>query len=258
VKVWVTIPTYQEVENIDLVVRRVRDALPDATIVVVDDSSPDGTADKAEALAAEVGNMHVLRRPSKMGLGSAYREGFAAGLARGYDVLVEIDADLSHNPADLPRLVNAIEQGADLAIGSRYVDGGSVPHWPRGRMLLSMAGNRYASWVLGLHIRDTTAGYRAYRASILERVDYARARSSGYGFQVELTYRVHRARGRITEVPICFTDRVRGTSKMSFGIVAEAMSSVTWWALRDRLGRRRRRPSHIQNRDNVETYSSAA
>jgi glycosyltransferase involved in cell wall biosynthesis len=224
-----------EVENIDLVVRRVRDALPDATICVVDDSSPDGTADKATALAGEVGNMHVLRRPRKMGLGSAYREGFAAGIARGYDVLVEIDADLSHDPADLPRLLRGVERGADLAIGSRYVDGGSVPHWPRGRLLLSKAGNRYASWALGLQVRDATAGYRAYRATMLKQVDYASAGSSGYGFQVELTYRVHCAGGSITEVPICFTDRVRGRSKMSLRIVAEAMTSVTRWAIRDRL-----------------------
>jgi dolichol-phosphate mannosyltransferase len=237
--VWVTIPTYREVENIDLVVRRIRSVLPDATIVVVDDKSADGTADKADALAAEIGNMHVLRRPQRMGLGSAYRESFAAGLARGYDVLVEIDADLSHDPADLPRLISALDQGADLAIGSRYVPGGSVPHWPRPRLLLSKAGNNYASWALGLHVRDATAGLRAYRAAMLERIGYATAASTGYSFQIELTHRVVAVGGVITEVPITFTDRVRGSSKMSSRIVGEAIARVTWWGLRQRVNRRK-------------------
>jgi dolichol-phosphate mannosyltransferase len=243
VKTWITIPTYQEAENIDLIVRRVRDAVPEAIIVVVDDNSPDGTAEKAEALAAEIGGIHVLRRPKKMGLGSAYREGFAAGLARGYDVMIEIDADLSHDPADIPRLLRAIENGADLAIGSRYVEGGSVPHWPRERLLLSKAGNRYAAWVLGLGLCDATAGYRAFRASMLRQIDFSTARSSGYGFQVEMAYRVAGVGGRIEEVPICFTDRMRGTSKMSLRIVGEAITRVTWWGVRDRVlprGRRNR------------------
>jgi len=235
VKVWITIPTYNEVENIDLVARRVRDAVPDAAIVIVDDNSDDGTAEKAEALAAEIGGIHVLRRPWKMGLGSAYRESFAAGLARGYDVMIEIDADLSHDPADLRKLLRAIEEGADLVIGSRYVEGGSVPNWPRRRLLLSQAGNRYAAWVLGLPLRDSTAGYRAFRASTLRRIDFATATSTGYSFQVEMAYRVARTGGHVVEVPICFTDRVRGTSKMSSRIVVEAMTRVTWWGFRDRV-----------------------
>jgi len=242
-RVWVTVPTYDEAENIELLVRRIREALPDAAILVVDDNSPDGTAGKAEALAAELGDIQVLRRPGKLGLGSAYRAGHAAGIARGYDVMVQIDADLSHDPADLPRLLAAIERGADLAIGSRYVEGGSAPHWPKHRLALSRAGSVYSSWMLRLGVKDVTAGYRAYRASILKRMHFDQTRSTGYGFQVEMTYRVRRAGGRIDEVPICFTDRVRGTSKMSGRIVVEAMALVTWWGVRDRVRRlvRRRR-----------------
>lgn len=239
-RVWVTVPTYQEADNVDTLVRRVREAAPDAAILVVDDASPDGTADKAEAIAAELGGVSVLRRPGKLGLGSAYRAGHAAGTARGYELLAQIDADLSHDPSDLPRLLAAIDAGADLAIGSRYVPGGSVPHWPRHRLWLSRWGNRYAAWMLGLSIRDATAGYRVYRTSILEAIDCTGTRSTGYGFQVEMTHRVAQAGGRITEVPICFTDRVRGQSKMSWRIVLEAMALVTWWGLRDRVRARRR------------------
>jgi dolichol-phosphate mannosyltransferase len=238
VRVWVTVPTYEEAENIDLLVRRVREALPNAAILVVDDNSGDGTADKVDALGGELGDVRALRRPGKLGLGSAYRAGHAAGLALGYDVMVQIDADLSHDPADLPRLLAAVARGADLAIGSRYVPGGSAPHWPRRRLLLSRLGNAYASWVLGLTVRDATAGYRAYRASLLERIDFRSTTSTGYGFQVEMAYRAARAGATITEVPICFTDRVRGTSKMSWRIVAEAMALVTWWGVRDRVARR--------------------
>jgi len=241
-RVWVTVPTFEEVENIELLVGRVRQAVPDAHILVVDDNSRDGTAEKAEALGAEFGGIEVLRRPRKMGLGSAYRAGHAVGIARGYDVLVQIDADLSHDPADLPRLLAAVDRGADLALGSRYTPGGSVPNWPKHRLALSVAGNRYAAFCLGMDVRDTTAGYRAYRASILDAIDFDSTHSTGYGFQIEMTYRVRNAGGRIEEVPIAFTDRVRGNSKMSWRIVVEAMALVTWWAARDRvLGRVLRR-----------------
>lgn len=241
-RVWVTVPTFEEVENIELLIRRVRQAVPDAHILVVDDNSGDGTAEKAEALGAEFGGIEVLRRPRKLGLGSAYRAGHAVGIARGYDVMVQIDADLSHDPADLPRLLAAVDRGADLALGSRYTPGGSVPNWPKHRLALSVAGNRYAAFCLGMDVRDTTAGYRAYRASILEAIDFDSTHSTGYGFQIEMTYRVRNAGGRIDEVPIAFTDRVRGNSKMSWRIVAEAMALVTWWAARDRvIGRVRRR-----------------
>jgi glycosyltransferase involved in cell wall biosynthesis len=238
------VPTFEEVENIELLIRRVRQAVPDAHILVVDDNSGDGTAEKAEALGAEFGGVEVLRRPRKMGLGSAYRAGHAVGIARGYDVMVQIDADLSHDPGDLPRLLAAVDRGADLALGSRYAPGGTVPNWPKHRLALSVAGNRYAAFCLGMNVHDTTAGYRAYRAAILDAIDFDSTHSTGYGFQIEMTYRVRNAGGRIDEVPIAFTDRVRGNSKMSWRIIVEAMALVTWWGLRDRvLGRvaRRRR-----------------
>ena len=237
-RVWVTVPTYEEADNIELLVRRVRESVPNAHILVVDDNSPDGTAEKAEALGAELGGIEVLRRPSKMGLGSAYRAGHAVGIARGFDVMIQIDADLSHNPADLPRLLAAVDRGADLAVGSRYAPGGSVPNWPRHRLALSVVGNRYAAFCLGIDVHDTTAGYRAYRASILKAIDFDTTHSTGYGFQIEMTHRVLNAGGKIEEVPIAFTDRVRGNSKMSWRIVAEAMALVTWWGLRDRVLRR--------------------
>lgn len=239
-RVWITVPTYNEVENIEILLRRVREAVPDAAILVVDDHSTDGTAEKAEALALEMGDVDVLRRPRKLGLGSAYRAGHSAGVARGYDVMMQIDADLSHDPADIPRLLAAIDDGADLAIGSRYVPGGSVPNWPKRRLRLSQWGNRYVEAMLGMHVADSTAGYRAYRASALEGIEVGSTASTGYGFQVEMTYRVARSGGRITEVPICFTDRVRGQSKMSLRIVGEAMALVAWWGARDRALRRRR------------------
>lgn len=237
-------PTYVEAENIDEFLRRTRAALPSADILVVDDNSPDGTADIAEAAAAELGGIDVLRRPVKQGLGSAYRAGFAIGLEKGYEALVQIDADLSHDPAVLPDLLRALESGADLAIGSRYVSGGEIPHWPWFRRALSRYGNLYAAFVLGTGVKDATSGYRAYRADTLKSIDYATTRSKGYGFQIETEYRVHSWGGRITEVPIVFTDRVRGYSKMSWFIFAEELLLVTWWGMRDRARRlwRRRRP----------------
>jgi dolichol-phosphate mannosyltransferase len=240
-KVWVTVPTLDEVENIVTLVHRIRAAVPDAHILVVDDGSADGTADKAEALGAELGGIEVLRRPHKMGLGSAYRAGHAIGIARGYDVMVQIDADLSHDPAALPSLLEAVDNGADVAIGSRYVPGGQVPNWPKRRLMLSVWGNRYAAFVLGYGVKDSTAGYRAYRASILQKMNIESTHSTGYAFQIEMTYRALHAGGRVEEVPISFTDRVRGTSKMSSRIVAEAMTLVTLWGIRDRVLRRSRR-----------------
>lgn len=239
----VVLPTYQEAANIADVLRRLRNAVPDAHVLVVDDGSPDGTAGLAEAVAAELGHIAVLRRPAKAGLGSAYRAGFRRGLDEGFDVLVEMDADLSHDPAALPSLLAAVERGADLAVGSRYVPGGTIPNWSWHRKALSRWGNRYAGWVLGLPVRDATSGYRAYRASALDAVDLDRVRADGYGFQIEMAYLVRAGGGEIVEVPISFTDRVRGTSKMSGRIVVEALLLVTWWGLRDRVLRRgRRRP----------------
>ena len=207
----------------------------DLTILVVDDNSPDGTADIAERVGAELGGIEVLRRPVKAGLGNAYRAAFTIGLARGYEVLIQIDTDLSHDPAVLPELVAAIEGGADLVIGSRYVPGGSIPHWPARRRALSKYGNAYTGFMLRTGVADATAGYRAYRAGTLRAIDYASTRSKGYGFQIETAYRVSRAGLRITEVPIAFTDRVRGHSKMSLAVMAEEMALVSLWGLRDRV-----------------------
>ncbi len=241
VKPLIVLPTYNEAENILEVLDRVREAVPEADVLVVDDGSPDHTADLAERWgAAHGGGVSVLRRASKSGLGSAYRAGFAEGLAQGYDALIEMDSDLSHDPAALPALISAVDNGADLAIGSRYVPGGAIPAWPKHREYLSRGGNRYAAFMLGLQVRDATAGFRCYAASMLERIDLDRIVADGYGFQIEMAYEVARQGGRIVEVPISFTDRVRGTSKMSGKIVVEALGLVTWWAVRDRVLRRRR------------------
>ena len=236
-RVLIITPTYQEAENISEFLRRARAAMPDADILVVDDNSPDGTADIADATGAELGHIEVLRRPGKAGLGNAYRAAFTIGLARGYDILIQIDADLSHDPTVLPTLIEAVEGDADLAIGSRYVPGGSIPHWPWHRRALSKYGNAYTGLMLRTGVHDATAGYRAYRAETLRRIDYASTRSKGYGFQIETAYRVARAGGRIVEVPIAFTDRVRGTSKMSLAVMTEEMALVSWWGVRDRFRR---------------------
>jgi dolichol-phosphate mannosyltransferase len=236
-RVLVVLPTYNEIENIDTVLRQIRAALPSGSVLVVDDGSPDGTADRAEALDGELGSIAVLRRPAKAGLGSAYRAGFRRGLDEGFDALVEMDADLSHDPAVLPRLVGALADGADLAIGSRYVPGGNIPDWTRLRRLISRGGGLYARTMLGLSVQDATAGFRAYHRRLLSQLDLDRVRADGYGFQVEMTYLAERVGGRIAEVPITFRDRSLGHSKMSGRIVVEAFALVTWWALRDRVFR---------------------
>ncbi|CAN5204381.1 polyprenol monophosphomannose synthase [soil metagenome] len=237
----VVLPTYQEADNIAEVLRRLRSAAPDVSVLVVDDASPDGTAALAEAAGREMGGVEVLRRPGKAGLGSAYRAGFAWGFERGHDAMVEMDADLSHDPAALPSLLRPLGAGVDLVIGSRYVPGGSIPDWSLHRRLLSQWGNRYAGAMLDLDVRDVTSGYRAYRADALTKIDMSRVRADGYGFQIEMAYRLVRCGLVVEEVPIAFTDRTRGTSKMSTRIVAEAMALVTWWGVRDRLDRVRNR-----------------
>ncbi|MCB0965132.1 MAG: polyprenol monophosphomannose synthase [Acidimicrobiales bacterium] len=238
----VVIPTYQEAENVADVLARVRTSVPEAHILVVDDGSPDGTADLAQAKADELGQIDVLRRAAKSGLGPSYRAGFAWGLERGHDVLIEMDADLSHDPAVLPQLIEAVTTGgADLAIGSRYIPGGSVPGWPAHRRLLSQWGNRYVGVMLRMPVRDATAGFRAYRASILEAIGLDQVRADGYGFQIEMAYEVSKAGGTIVEIPIEFRDRIRGESKMAPNIVGEALWLVTRWGVRDRVRRVRRR-----------------
>ena len=231
-------PTYQEAENIEEFLRQARTAVPEAHILVVDDNSPDGTGAIAEKVAGELGQIDVLHRPKKAGLGEAYRAGFGWGVDRGYERLVQIDADLSHDPDVIPALLQAVADGADVAIGSRYVPGGHIPHWPWYRRALSQYGNRYAGFVLGLKVRDATSGYRAYRAACLQSIDFTQSRAKGYGFQMETAYRVWRNGGSVTEVPIVFTDRVRGSSKMTWGIFAEELLLVTWWGVRDRVRRR--------------------
>jgi len=236
----IVLPTYNEAANIAEVLRRVKAAVPASHVLVVDDSSPDGTAGIARAMADELGGIDVLSRPAKSGLGSAYRAGFRVGCERGFESLVEMDSDLSHDPAALPSLLRAVEEGADLAVGSRYVPGGSIPHWSWHRRALSRWGNRYAAFMLSLDVTDATSGFRAYRSGMVERIDIDSVRADGYGFQIEMAHRVARGGGRIVEVPIEFAERVRGTSKMSSRIVVEALVLVTWWGLRDRVLRRRR------------------
>jgi dolichol-phosphate mannosyltransferase len=237
----VVLPTYNEAENIEEVLRRVRAAVPDATILIVDDGSPDGTADLADGFADELGPLEVERRPKKAGLGSAYRHGFRIGIDRGFDALVEMDSDLSHDPAALPSLLAPLrdDPAIGLVVGSRYIPGGSIPKWSWHRRKLSEWGNRYASLVLGLHVRDSTSGFRAYRADAVAKIDLDEIRADGYGFQIEMAYTISRGGWSVIERPIAFVDRVRGTSKMSSHIVVEALVLVTWWALRDRVLRRR-------------------
>jgi glycosyltransferase involved in cell wall biosynthesis len=237
-RVLVVLPTYQEAENIATVLRRVRASEPTANVLVVDDASPDGTADLAAAVGLEVGGVDVLRRPGKAGLGSAYRAGFAWGLERGFDAFVEMDSDLSHDPGALPDLLAPLGQGADVVVGSRYVPGGSIPQWGVHRRALSRAGNVYAAMMLGLPITDMTSGYRAYGAGILRRIDLGAVRADGYGFQIEMVNRAAQAGGVVIEVPIRFVDRVEGRSKMSMRTIVEALGLVTWWGVA-RVGRRR-------------------
>jgi dolichol-phosphate mannosyltransferase len=227
----VVIPTYNESENIVRILHRVRESLPEAGLLVVDDGSPDGTGDLVRGVAAELPDLHLLARSGKAGLGSAYRAGFAWGLERGYDAFVEMDADFSHDPGALRSIVEPLEHGFDVSIGSRYVEGGSIPNWAWHRELLSRGGNRYAARVLGLGVADSTAGFRAYSSRILNQLDLDQIRAEGYGFQIEMTYRSKELGAAITEVPISFVDRAAGESKMSSVIVVEALWLVTWWGL---------------------------
>jgi len=233
-RVQVVLPTYNEAANIEGILGRLRAVVPEARILVVDDDSPDGTGDLAESVEGVV----VLRRSAKSGLGTAYLAGFADALADGADHVVEMDADFSHDPDQLPSLIEAVRSGADLAIGSRYVPGGSIPDWGRGRRLLSEYGNLYSAAALRLPVRDATSGFRVYRTELLRALDLDSIRADGYAFQVELVYRAHRAGARIVERPITFVDRQAGSSKMSSRIVAEALGLVTLWGVRDRLTRR--------------------
>jgi dolichol-phosphate mannosyltransferase len=226
--VLVIIPTYNELDNLEPITSRVLDAVPAVDLLVVDDASPDGTGKLADELADENPRLHVLHRRAKSGLGAAYIAAFSWGLDEGYDVLVEMDADGSHAPEQLPRLLAAL-RGADLVLGSRWIPGGTVVNWPWRREALSRGGNLYTRLALGIDLRDATGGYRAFRRTVLEGIDYAAVASEGYCFQVDLAWRAVRAGFRVTEVPITFAERERGESKMSGSIVREALLRVTRW-----------------------------
>jgi dolichol-phosphate mannosyltransferase len=228
-RVTVVIPTYNERENLTDITSAV--AKLGYQVLIVDDGSPDGTGEIAERIAEENPQVGVLHRAEKQGLGPAYAEGFDRSLQAGAEIIVEMDADFSHDPNDLPRLVAAVTSGADLAIGSRYVKGGSTPDWPLARRLISRGGNLYARLLLGIPVRDATAGFRAFRAEALSCLPYDSAEASGYGFQVEMAWRAVEAGMKVVEIPISFHDRTRGSSKMGPGIVLEAMGLVTLWGL---------------------------
>lgn len=239
-RVLVVIPTYNEAENLPAIVHRLRAAVPTAELLVVDDASPDGTGKVADRLAVDDPAVHVLHRTGKDGLGVAYITGFHWGLERGYNVFVEIDADGSHHPEDLPRLLRALGD-ADLVLGSRWVDGGRVENWSRLREILSRAANLYARMLLGFRLRDSTSGFRAFRRRTLEGIGLARVASQGYCFQIDLAWRAVNSGFRVVEVPITFSERVRGSSKMDRRVVAESWWRVTAWGLGYRVARVRRR-----------------
>jgi dolichol-phosphate mannosyltransferase len=232
----VVLPTYNEALNVDSMLRTLRKVVPEAHLLVVDDGSPDQTADIAQAIGEEIGQIFVLRRERKGGLGGAYRAGFAWGIDQGFDHFVEIDCDFSHDPHALPSLLEAAAN-YDVVIGSRYVPGGHIPMWKLSRRLLSRGGNQYASFMLRLGVADSTAGYRVYSYSALQKIDYETVSADGYGFQIEMTYRARRGGASIVEVPISFSDRQLGESKMSSSIVYEALWLVTKWAVLRPFGR---------------------
>ncbi|NLS08665.1 polyprenol monophosphomannose synthase [Nesterenkonia sp. MY13] len=229
-KTLTVIPTYNEIDALPTTIGRLRAAVPESEVLIVDDNSPDGTGDLADQLSAEDDYIHVLHRTQKNGLGGAYIAGFNWGLQRDYDAFVELDADGSHQPEQLPDLLAAIDS-ADLVIGSRWVPGGSVVNWPLHREIISRAGSLYSRTMLGLKVRDITAGFRVFRRSTLEDIDLDSIESVGYGFQVDMTFRVARQGKTIQEVPITFVERTLGESKMSGGIVLEAVANVTKWGL---------------------------
>ncbi len=238
-RVLVVIPTYNERDNVEAIVERVTASVADANVLIVDDHSPDGTGKIADEIAAADPRVHVLHRTAKAGLGGAYIAGFGWGLEHGFEVLVEMDADGSHAPEQLSRLLVALRD-ADLVIGSRWVPGGTVVNWPKSRELLSRGGNLYTRIALGIDLRDATGGYRAYRRAVLEEIDYRSVVSEGYCFQVDLAWRAARGGFRVVEVPITFAERERGESKMSGSIVREALWRVTQWGAQHRADQIRR------------------
>ncbi len=232
-RVVMVVPTYNEAENIEWVVGRVRAALPEADVLVVDDDSPDGTGRIADAMAEADPHVQVVHRAAKEGLGAAYLHGFGVALERGYDVIGEMDADGSHQPEELPRLLAALDD-ADLVLGSRWVPGGSVVNWPWTRMALSRGGNLYTRLLLGIPVRDATGGFRLFRRTTLEKIDLPSVQSVGYCFQADLAWRTAEAGLRVREVPIEFVERERGESKMSPDIAVESLRRITRWGFHER------------------------
>ena len=252
-RVVMVIPTFDEATNLELIVDRLRTAQPSVDILVVDDNSPDGTGDIADRLAAADSQVQVLHRTAKGGLGAAYLHGFAVALEQGYDVIGEMDADGSHQPEQLHRLLTALAQ-ADLVIGSRYVPGGSILNWPRRRELLSRGGNLYVRLLLGMGVKDATAGFRLFRRHTLEKLDLATVTSTGYVFQTDMAYRTIMAGLHVVEVPIEFIERVRGDSKMSGQVASESLKKITAWGLRERRNRLR---GALRRRDGARTGPKA-
>ena len=233
-KLLIVIPTYNEAENAAILIRRLLKNIPDCEILVIDDGSPDGTAQIVENLQREFASLHILKRQQKSGLGGAYRTGFAWGLNRGYSELVEMDADMSHRVRDLAKMISVKEQNPNtsLVIGSRWTKGGATTNWSKPRELLSRTANLYVRLMLGMGVKDATAGFRIYSADILQKIDLASIKSEGYSFQIEMTREDRRLGGSIIEVPLAFREREQGVSKMSKKIVREAMFLVTVWGLK--------------------------
>jgi dolichol-phosphate mannosyltransferase len=234
-RVIIVMPTYNERQNLEIMAGRIRESVPDADLLVVDDNSPDGTGDLADKLGEADSRVQVMHRTEKAGLGRAYVAGFTWALEHGYGVIVEMDADGSHRPEDLPRLLAAVRGGADAVIGSRYVPGGTVVNWPKSREFLSRGANIYNRLMLGINIKDATGGYRVYRAATLRKIDLTTIESAGYCFQIDMTLRVLQAGLRLTEVPITFVERERGSSKMSNAVIREAFFRVAQWGIAARL-----------------------
>jgi dolichol-phosphate mannosyltransferase len=233
-RVVIVMPTYNERQNLEIMVSRVREAVPDADLLIVDDNSPDGTGDLADKLAEKDPRVQVMHRTEKAGLGRAYVAGFTWALDGGYDLIVEMDADGSHRPEDLPRLL-ATSATADAVIGSRYVPGGTVVNWPKSREFLSRGANIYNRVMLGVRVKDATGGFRVYRAATLRKIDLSGIQSAGYCFQIDMTLRVLQAGMTVTEVPITFIERERGASKMSRTVILEAVVRVARWGISARL-----------------------
>lgn len=239
-RVVMVIPTYNESDNIEWIIERLRRAQPDVDVMVVDDNSPDGTGKIVESLAQSDPQVQVVHRTEKAGLGAAYRHGFRVALDQGYDVIGEMDADGSHQPEQLHRLLDAVRDGADLVIGSRWVPGGSIVNWPKSREALSRGGNLYVRLLLGIRVKDATAGFRLFRRATLEAIDIDTVTSTGYVFQTDMAYRTLRQGLTVREVPIEFVERERGDSKMSKDVATESLKLITQWGLSERRAQLRR------------------